>query len=149
MFLLRIFLMVLPAVVPWLRVSASNALYTALRRAAQLNQQLLHASTSTQKLAPYLSDMIQARDEGKGKRSDAERGEEGTMVSYWFEGDIRHVNPYLFEYKTHAKGRWVNRELKEVSLFLSCPLSSHTLSLPLSLSSLFFLSFCSHLSISC
>jgi len=33
---------------------------------------------------------------------------------YTICGNTRHVKPYIFEFSTHAKGRWLNRQLLDV-----------------------------------
>lgn len=35
-------------------------------------------------------------------------------TSYYFEGGLRKVSPYFFEFKTYCKGRWVGKSLLEV-----------------------------------
>lgn len=35
-------------------------------------------------------------------------------TSYYFEGGLRKVRPYYFDFKTYCKGRWVGKSLKEV-----------------------------------
>lgn len=33
---------------------------------------------------------------------------------YYISGNTRHVKPYIFEFSTYAKGRWLNRQLLDV-----------------------------------
>ncbi|XP_056914224.1 RNA pseudouridylate synthase domain-containing protein 2 isoform X2 [Takifugu flavidus] len=35
-------------------------------------------------------------------------------TSYYFEGGLRKVHPYYFEFKTYCKGRWIGKTLLEV-----------------------------------
>lgn len=35
-------------------------------------------------------------------------------TSYYFEGGLRKVNPYYFDFKTYCKGRWIGKSLLEV-----------------------------------
>nr|XP_057946299.1 RNA pseudouridylate synthase domain-containing protein 2 [Doryrhamphus excisus] len=35
-------------------------------------------------------------------------------TSYYFEGGLRKVHPYFFDFKTYCKGRWVGKSLLEV-----------------------------------
>ena len=35
-------------------------------------------------------------------------------TSYYFEGGLRKVRPYYFDFKTYCKGRWVGKSLLEV-----------------------------------
>lgn len=35
-------------------------------------------------------------------------------TSYYFEGGLRKVQPYYFEFKTYCKGRWIGKTLLEV-----------------------------------
>lgn len=35
-------------------------------------------------------------------------------TSYYFEGGLRKVQPYFFDFKTYCKGRWVGKSLQEV-----------------------------------
>ncbi|XP_063146022.1 pseudouridylate synthase RPUSD2 [Candoia aspera] len=35
-------------------------------------------------------------------------------TSYYFEGGLRKVRPYYFDYKTYCKGRWVGKKLLDV-----------------------------------
>lgn len=35
-------------------------------------------------------------------------------TSYYFEGGLRKVYPYYFEFKTYCKGRWIGKTLLEV-----------------------------------
>ncbi|KAJ8353592.1 hypothetical protein SKAU_G00211590 [Synaphobranchus kaupii] len=35
-------------------------------------------------------------------------------TSYYFEGGLRKVYPYYFDYKTYCKGRWIGKSLREV-----------------------------------
>lgn len=35
-------------------------------------------------------------------------------TTYYFEGGLRKVNPYYFDFKTYCKGRWVGKSLLEV-----------------------------------
>ncbi|XP_041669470.1 RNA pseudouridylate synthase domain-containing protein 2 [Cheilinus undulatus] len=35
-------------------------------------------------------------------------------TSYYFEGGLRKVRPYFFDFTTYCKGRWVGKSLKEV-----------------------------------
>lgn len=35
-------------------------------------------------------------------------------TSYYFEGGLRKVHPYYFDFKTYCKGRWVGKSLLEV-----------------------------------
>ncbi|XP_022606268.1 RNA pseudouridylate synthase domain-containing protein 2 [Seriola dumerili] len=37
-----------------------------------------------------------------------------TETSYYFEGGLRKVRPYYFDFKTYCKGRWVGKTLLEV-----------------------------------
>lgn len=35
-------------------------------------------------------------------------------TSYYFEGGLRKVHPYYFDFRTYCKGRWVGKSLLEV-----------------------------------
>lgn len=35
-------------------------------------------------------------------------------TSYYFEGGLRKVHPYYFEFRTYCKGRWIGKTLLEV-----------------------------------
>lgn len=35
-------------------------------------------------------------------------------TSYYFEGGLRKVHPYYFDFKTYCKGRWIGKSLLEV-----------------------------------
>lgn len=35
-------------------------------------------------------------------------------TSYYFEGGLRKVHPYYFDFKTYCKGRWIGKTLLEV-----------------------------------
>lgn len=35
-------------------------------------------------------------------------------TSYYFEGGLRKVRPYYFDFKTYCKGRWIGKSLCEV-----------------------------------
>lgn len=35
-------------------------------------------------------------------------------TSYYFDGGLRKVHPYYFEFKTYCKGRWIGKTLLEV-----------------------------------
>lgn len=35
-------------------------------------------------------------------------------TSYYFEGGLRKVQPYYFDFKTYCKGRWIGKSLLEV-----------------------------------
>ena len=35
-------------------------------------------------------------------------------TSYYFEGGLRKVRPYYFDFKTYCKGRWLGKTLEEV-----------------------------------
>lgn len=42
------------------------------------------------------------------------RQEHFDETSYYFEGGLRKVHPYYFDYKTYCKGRWIGKSLLEV-----------------------------------
>ncbi|NXP53382.1 RUSD2 protein, partial [Heliornis fulica] len=46
-------------------------------------------------------------------------------TSYYFEGGLRKVRPYYFDFRTYCKGRWVGRSLRDVfgSEFRAQPLA--------------------------
>lgn len=46
-------------------------------------------------------------------------------TTYYFEGGLRKVRPYYFDFQTYCKGRWVGRSLKHVfsTEFRSQPLA--------------------------
>ena len=80
--------------------SYSSLLYTILRSLSSSNQ--------IKKL--NLSKIIP-----ENTIKNMEKSPENIMnVEYKFDGNIRHVVPYVHEYKTYVKGRWLSRKLIDV-----------------------------------
>ncbi|CAO3694413.1 unnamed protein product [Rhizopus stolonifer] len=48
------------------------------------------------------------------KEDDFRQVDDMHSAVYYFENELRKVKPYFFEYKSFAKGRWLNRSLLEV-----------------------------------
>ena len=51
---------------------------------------------------------------GKRKHSSIERGTLGGIMSYRFVRGLRLVDPYVYRFRTYAKGRWFDRTLLDV-----------------------------------
>lgn len=64
----------------------------------------------------------------KKRRTGVSFGDEHfAETSYYFEGGLRKVRPYYFDFRTYCKGRWVGRSLLQVfsSEFRAQPLASY------------------------
>ncbi|KAG1437772.1 hypothetical protein G6F56_012944 [Rhizopus delemar] len=48
------------------------------------------------------------------KEDDFRQVDDMHSAVYYFENELRKVKPYFFEYKSFAKGRWLDRSLLEV-----------------------------------
>lgn len=62
----------------------------------------------------FRSPGLSAHSALMGKKCRSSRVDPYSEADYLCHGGVRSVIPYIHEYTTHAKGRWVGREITEV-----------------------------------
>jgi hypothetical protein len=82
-----------------------------LRSSAILNCGLLIVSSYKYTLRP---SVLSAHSLIMGRKGSSKRADPYSEAEYSCSDGIRSVIPYVHEFTTHAKGRWVGREIIEV-----------------------------------